>query len=146
MAGANGLSSKSGPAKAKSLNVVKLYRGKGERVVFTTNEGAGRALMSNSKGEMRGMTAEEGRQRIANLTSPAGGFKVKAPRRPAGSRSAAAASGAPSAKTSRSLDKAIARGQKNFRKRAAKEADAKRGITNKTKNQLDALLKKNRAA
>ncbi|WP_438028996.1 hypothetical protein [Sorangium sp. So ce233] len=77
MAGANGMSSKSGPTTAKSLNVVRLMRGKGERVMFTTDK-SGRATMANSKGEMTTMGRGDARQRIANLTSPAGGFKVKA--------------------------------------------------------------------
>lgn len=76
MAGANGMSSKSGPMKAKSLNVVKLYRGKGERVVFATDNKTGRTMMSNSKGEMGGMGTADGRQRIQNLTGA--GWKVRA--------------------------------------------------------------------
>lgn len=79
MAGANGMSSKSGPAKPKSqLNVVRLYRGKGERVTFAIDKATGRGTMANSKGEMKAIGAAEGRQRIANLTSAAGGFKVRA--------------------------------------------------------------------
>ncbi len=78
MAGANGLSSKGGPTKAKSqLNVVKLYRGKGERVVFTTDKATKRVVMSNSKGEMGGMSLREGRQRMQTLTAAGSGWKVR---------------------------------------------------------------------